>query len=224
MSIKTILKESVAKNPTGLREALLQELRERIAVVLEAKKEEMSGELDEAQIDKMKKVSKGYPTRPEAERANNRLVHSKKASPKSYVDKIGDEYFVLDLKENASQYRVDTGPLMKVSDWIRKGKLSKVIDQLEKEGETGNVAIGILKKPGGRDNQIAILIHDAKPEQYFKKGMDKPHTFYYDTGHGHRQTSETITITGVVRIDKDGDNDEAGKMNMNAPTTLMVFK
>jgi hypothetical protein len=101
-------------------------------------------------------------------------------------------------------------------------------EALHKEGESGNWAIGHLNKPGdtasSKKSQIAVSIHNSKPEYYFDKGMNKEHSFYYDTGRGHRQTQETITITGMITIDKDGNVTPSGKVNMNARTTLMVFK
>lgn len=51
MTIKAIIKESISRNPTGLREALEEELRARIAVVLEAKKESMSDEDEDEDLD-----------------------------------------------------------------------------------------------------------------------------------------------------------------------------
>jgi hypothetical protein len=44
MSVKQIIQESISKNPIGLKEALAEELRSRVALALEAK---MSEELDE---------------------------------------------------------------------------------------------------------------------------------------------------------------------------------
>lgn len=62
---------------------------------------ELAEKLDEAQIDKMKKVSKGFDSRPTAERENDRLVGSKMASHKSYVHKFEDgKFYVVDLKES----------------------------------------------------------------------------------------------------------------------------
>lgn len=60
-----------------------------------------STELDEAQLDKMKKISPGFDDRKKAERHNDHLVSKKKASHKSYVAKIGDKYHVVDMKESA---------------------------------------------------------------------------------------------------------------------------
>ena len=55
--------------------------------------------LDEAQIDKMKFISKGFSTRPAAERHNDSLVGKNKASHQSYVYKHEDgKHYVVDLK------------------------------------------------------------------------------------------------------------------------------
>ena len=65
MSLQKIIKESVEKNPLGLKEALEEELRNRIALALEAKMKEEDedededdddDELDELDEDKNAKV------------------------------------------------------------------------------------------------------------------------------------------------------------------------
>lgn len=64
--------------------------------------------LDEAQIKfdhpKVKKVSKGFSGRKEAERHNDQLVGSSKASQKSYVLKHKDnKFYVVDMKESVDE-------------------------------------------------------------------------------------------------------------------------
>jgi hypothetical protein len=171
--VKQIIKEAMDRNPIGLKEALQEELKARVALALESKMEE-------------------------------------------------------ELDESASKYRVDTGPLMKANAWIKSAPLSKMAEELHKKGESGNFAIGHLNKPGdttsSKKSQIAISIGNSNPDYYFEKGMNKEHSFYYDTGRGHRQTQETITITGMITIDKEGNVKPSGKVNMNARTSLMVFK
>jgi hypothetical protein len=51
------------------------------------------------QMDRMKIVSKSFDSRPPAERENDRLVGSKKASQQSYVERIDGKFYVVDLKE-----------------------------------------------------------------------------------------------------------------------------
>lgn len=59
-------------------------------------------EVEEAQMDKMKKVSKGFDDRRSATLHNDRLVGNKKASGKSYVDKHSDgKFYVVDVKEES---------------------------------------------------------------------------------------------------------------------------
>ena len=61
-------------------------------------------ELDEAQIDKMKFVSKGFSNRKAADRHNDQLVGSGKASQKSYVYKHKDnKFYVADMKEDLDE-------------------------------------------------------------------------------------------------------------------------
>jgi hypothetical protein len=180
MSVKQIIQESISKNPIGLKEALAEELRSRVAFAIEAKmNEEIEEELDEEDDN---------------------------------------------LDESASRYGVDTGPLMIGNAWIKPAKLSSMIEQLRSEGEYKNFAIGRLTKPSGKSSQVAISIGNSKPDYYFEKGIGKHHTFYYDTGRGHRQTSDSIVITGMITVGKEGDPKVQGKANMNEKTTLMVFK
>ena len=55
--------------------------------------------MEEAQIDKMKFISRGFSTRPAAERHNDSLVGKNKASHKSYVHNHEDgKFYVVDLK------------------------------------------------------------------------------------------------------------------------------
>ena len=69
-----------------------------LAMIRKKKNEEV--ELDEAQIDKMKFVSKGFSNRKAADRHNDQLVGSGKASQKSYVYKHKDnKFYVADMKE-----------------------------------------------------------------------------------------------------------------------------
>ena len=61
-------------------------------------------EVTEAQIDKMKFVSKGFSNRKEAERQNDQLVGSGKASQKSYVYKHKDnKFYVVDMKDERDE-------------------------------------------------------------------------------------------------------------------------
>lgn len=58
-----------------------------------------SAKINEAQIDKMKFISKGFSTRPAAERHNDSLVGKNKASHQSYIHKHENgKYYVVDLK------------------------------------------------------------------------------------------------------------------------------
>lgn len=66
-----------------------------------------SVEMNEAQIDKMKVVSKGFMGRKEAERHNDQLVGSGKASHKSYVHNHKDgKFYVVDIKAKTLQSSV----------------------------------------------------------------------------------------------------------------------
>jgi len=52
MSIKQIIQESINRNPVGLKEALDEELRARVALALEAKMNDENSELNENKIIK----------------------------------------------------------------------------------------------------------------------------------------------------------------------------
>ncbi len=60
-------------------------------------------EMNEAQIDKMKVVSKGFMGRKEAERHNDKLVGSGKVSNKSYVHDYKGKFYVVDIKESVEE-------------------------------------------------------------------------------------------------------------------------
>lgn len=264
MSVEKIIQESVNKNPLGMKEALEEELRSRLALALEAKMnneddddEDDDDELDEAKsADDFMKLLKiksepevgkrmnlgGYPFDYDGFEDDEIYLNAvdkdaaaglaKEFRKKGFKSKFkGTDVTVMvesyDLEESASKYGVDTGPLMKANAWIKPAKLSAMVETLRDEGEYKNFenfAIGRLEKPTGKSSQVAISIHDQNPNQYFKKGMNKPHTFYYDTGRGHRQTQETISITGMVTVGGEGQPKTTGKVNMNERTTLMVFK
>jgi hypothetical protein len=64
---------------------------------------------EKAQIDKMKYVSKGFPGRKEAERHNDKLVGSGKASHKSYVHNHKDgKFYVVDMNEVLTSTSADS--------------------------------------------------------------------------------------------------------------------
>jgi len=131
--------------------------------------------------------------------------------------------FKTHLSEVSKFSHLDTGPLMKANAWIKRQKLSKMVQEEDLRGET--LAIGYLQKFSGKDQPIAVRVdNEASIVRYFKKGLNNPHSFYYDTGRGHKQTDDQIVITGSVHIDKDGHPTPKGKVDMNLNTTLMVFK
>jgi hypothetical protein len=144
-----------------------------------------------------------------------------------HFSKFVDGSILNTMKESASRYGVDTGPLMKANAWIKRQKLSKMVQEEDLAGE--KLAVGYIVKDmwdrNAKQQPIAVLGVDANTiKGYFKKGLNEPHSFYYDTGRGHRQTTEMITLTGFVEIDEDGEVTTKGKVDMNASTTLMVFK
>ena len=82
-------------------------------------------EVTEAQIDKMKFVSKGFSNRKEAERQNDQLVGSGKASQKSYVYKHKDNKFLELSGEYNSIIAKSTKLNKKASDNLEKINLDR---------------------------------------------------------------------------------------------------
>jgi hypothetical protein len=135
--------------------------------------------------------------------------------------KMGD---IGNISESAKKYGVDTGPLMNAKAWIAPSKLSVMVQELRSEGEKENIAIAQMTTPKGSSSQIAMPLNGPL-KSYFDKGANHEYTFYMDTGNGHRQTQNTIRITGLIeKIKKDGSIKSTGSVNMNSRTTLMVFK
>lgn len=103
-----------------------QEVKKRLRLRSQGKEEE---EMNEAQIDKMKVVSKGFQGRKEAERHNDHLVGKKKASGKSYVHKHKDnKFYVVDIKESSVTRSRISGEMDKASGRTqidRKNDLAK---------------------------------------------------------------------------------------------------
>jgi len=89
-------------------------------------------EVTEAQIDKMKFVSKGFSNRKEAERQNDQLVGSGKASQKSYVYKHKDnKFYVVDMKDERDEVKEAGGYYTQpVYDMIFKHGYEKVMHEL----------------------------------------------------------------------------------------------
>lgn len=90
-----------------------QEVKKRLRLRSQGKEEE---EMNEAQIDKMKFVSKGFESRNAAELHNDKLVGSKKASHKSYVHNHEDgKFYVVDIKESSVTRSRISGEMDKAS-------------------------------------------------------------------------------------------------------------
>ena len=90
-----------------------QEVKKRLRLRSQGKEEE---EMNEAQIDKMKVVSKGFESRNAAELHNDKLVGSGKASQKSYVHNHKDgKFYVVDIKESSVTRSRISGEMNKAS-------------------------------------------------------------------------------------------------------------
>ena len=83
-----------------------QEVKKRLRLRSQGKEEE---EMNEAQIDKMKVVSKGFNDRRGATLHNDQLVGSGKASHKSYVHKHKDnKFYVVDVPASPSRFKKES--------------------------------------------------------------------------------------------------------------------
>ena len=118
----------------------------------------------------------------------------------------------------------DTGPFMKASAWLKKGKLSAQVATGEISNQT--IFVGEIKTWGGKARKVAILGYgDANLNNYFKHGFGATHSFYYDTGMGHKVTDETVTIVGTVYVNKDCVVEKTtGDVDMNTSVNMLVFK
>jgi hypothetical protein len=90
MSLQRIIKESVDKNPIGLKEALENELRGRIAVALEAKMCDMDMD-DEMEDDELDEVDMGQ-ARSVQDRRDSQSVNHKVTVNGKVVSSHGNDY------------------------------------------------------------------------------------------------------------------------------------
>jgi hypothetical protein len=90
MSLQRIIKESVDKNPIGLKEALENELRSRIAVALEAKMCDMDMD-DEMEDDELDEVDMGQ-ARYVQDRRDSQSVNHKVTVNGKVVSSHGNDY------------------------------------------------------------------------------------------------------------------------------------
>ena len=147
-----------------------------LAMIRKKKNEEV--ELDEAQIDKMKFVSKGFSNRKAADRHNDQLVGSGKASQKSYVYKHKDnKFYVADMKEDLDETTTSalkrpvtqTGPDGKTRTVMKKTKADKTDDRgQDVMGTNESVALeeAMKFKPGAMrlkdGSQVVLKKEDAQ--------------------------------------------------------------
>lgn len=190
------------RNPSkavgNIKRVTPQEVKKRLRLRSQGKEEE---EMNEAQIDKMKVVSKGFMGRKEAERHNDQLVGSGKASHKSYVHNHKDgKFYVVDMNESESveidedtilneniynmlnnegysaeeiQYIIDEGMWDDIKSKVKAGasNISKTVS---------NVASNIRRKVMNPDKSSLLskartkLNLNAKPKPTVKKPTPKP--------------------------------------------------
>ena len=98
------------RNPSkavgNIKRVTPQEVKKRLRLRSQGKEEE---EMNEAQIDKMKVVSKGFNDRRGATLHNDQLVGSGKASHKSYVHKHKDnKFYVVDVPASPSRFKKES--------------------------------------------------------------------------------------------------------------------
>ena len=175
-----------------------------LAMIRKKKNEEV--ELDEAQIDKMKFVSKGFSNRKAADRHNDQLVGSGKASQKSYVYKHKDnKFYVADMKEDLDETTTSalkrpvtqTGADGKTRTVMKKARNDRTDDQGQDHIQTNEEASldeaykkGPLRLKDGK--QVMVSAQDAKLlTQMFK-----------DLSANNRKKMEKVLMTDKAGFDE----------------------
>ena len=176
-----------------------------------------SVELDkvkEAQIDKMKFVSKGFSNRKQADRQNDQLVGSGKASQKSYVYKHKDnKFYVVDMKEDLDEAAtpamkkagnelsayakknggIDKADFMKAADMLTSGKAGMPFIKFvnDQDTEVFEKIITVMSKHMGRqtvEKMFKVRVREAKLDE--SKSLIKDYEKYMS--QGNKKTSNAI--------------------------------
>jgi hypothetical protein len=152
MSLQKIIKESVEKNPLGLKEALEEELRNRVALALEAKMKEEDDYDDEDDDDDEDEVDE-------------------EAQPKWKV-KIGKKTYTVTARNTAEANKKASALAKKEGNsGAPSGPIVKVQEEVELDEGTN-----ILKKRGN----MSLVTNDDDESLVVKKGSKKIATGFFD--------------------------------------------
>ena len=139
----------------------------RKAISKAMKKEE--AELDEAQIDKMKYISKGFDTRRAAERHNDALVGKKQATQKSYVHNDNGKYHVVDVKESVELDEARKSDSYQFTHKPGDEESEKKLADLKKSIKGTGKRV-VLQGRLGKDNPNAHKYSKNAPRAQYKDG------------------------------------------------------
>ena len=146
-----------------------QEVKKRLRLRSQGKEEE---EMNEAQIDKMKVVSKGFLGRKEAERHNDQLVGSGKASHKSYVHNHKDgKFYVVDMNESEVNEAKKTKPSF--SRAYNRDKRKEQAELRRQHDQNVKSELGIKEEAQLDEDIRAMLINEGYSEEDIQYIIDE---------------------------------------------------
>jgi len=127
-------------------------------------------------------------------------------------------------------YNTDTGPFMNAHSWTGRKNLEnlhKFASSEDPNESEHTIYHGIITKPYRKDEKKVAILTSGKPsmDSYFPRGLNSPHSFYYDNGNGNKKTDENITIHGYSHKHKDGKITHHGDVDTGKKTrSTYVFK
>lgn len=208
---KKIIAESINRNPIGVKEALSEELRNRVSIILERKLNEKDDD-DEDEDD------------------DEDDDDDEDEDDKDMKEETDAEY------RRKKMQRESHGPLMKASKWIGKQSLEKLAHHPEINDKKGHTTLyhGHIHDEfnPNKKTHVALLSHGKPDESHIssgynheKVGYHKNHAWYEDTGLGHKFHRTSLRVTGHVHIHPDGKVEHHGNSSeMKRPHNLMVYK
>ena len=144
------------------------EVKKRLRLRSQGKEEE---EMNEAQIDKMKVVSKGFKSRNAAELHNDKLVGSKKASNKSYVHDKDGKFYVVDMNESEVNEAKKTKPSF--SRTYNRDKRKEQAELRRQHDQNVKSELGIKEEAQLDEDIRAMLINEGYSEEDIQYIIDE---------------------------------------------------
>ena len=127
--------------------------------------------MNEAQIDKMKVVSKGFKSRNAAELHNDKLVGSKKASNKSYVHDKDGKFYVVDMNESEVNEAKKTKPSF--SRTYNRDKRKEQAELRRQHDQNVKSELGIREEAQLDEDIRAMLINEGYSEEDIQYIIDE---------------------------------------------------